>query len=68
MYEYKVGRNEWDYFTYEAMNCPKWAEKYAPIDRTEMFQKYVLDPLNRILVPSGLPELNIDHSIQMSLF
>jgi hypothetical protein len=50
------------------MNCPKWAEKYAPIDRTEMFQKYVLDPLNRILIPSGLPELNIDHSIQMSLF
>lgn len=68
MYEYKVGMNEWDYFTYEAMNCPKWAEKYAPIDRTEMFQKYVLDPLNRILIPSGLPQLNLDHSIQMSLF
>lgn len=68
LYEYKCGHNNWDYFAYEAMNYPKWADKYAPIDKQQMFQKYVLDPLNRILVPSGLPELNSDHSIQMSLF
>lgn len=67
-YEYRVGRHEWDYFSYEAMNFPDWAEKYAPIDREHMFQKYVIDPLNRILIPSGLPQLNLDHSIQMSLF
>jgi DNA polymerase elongation subunit (family B) len=66
-YEYRSG-TDWDYFSYEAMNYPNWGPVYAPIDRTHMFQKYVLDPLNRILVPSGLPELNTDHSIQMSLF
>ena len=71
MYEFRksnIKGNEWDYFAYEAMNYPKWGDKYAPIDRTHMFQKYVLDPLNRIFVPAGLPELNTDHSIQMSLF
>ena len=67
-YEYKTGRDKWEYFSYEAMNCPNWANEYAPIDRVHMFQKYVLDPLNRILAPSGLPKLNIDHSIQMNLF
>jgi hypothetical protein len=68
LYEYQTGFNEWDYFAYEAMNYPKWADKYAPVDRNHMFQKYVIDPLNRIIVPSGLPELNLDHSIQMTLF
>jgi len=68
LYEYQTGFNEWDYFAYEAMNYPTWASKYAPVDRNHMFQKYVIDPLNRILVPSGLPELNLDHSIQMTLF
>lgn len=67
-YEYRAGLDKWDYFSYEAMNYPNWADTYAPIDKKHMFQKYVLDPLNRILVPSGLPELNADHSIQMSLF
>lgn len=68
MYEYRTGKNEWDYFAYEAMNYPEWASEYAKPDRDHMFQKYVLDPMNRILSPSGLPELNIDHSVQMSLF
>jgi DNA polymerase elongation subunit (family B) len=67
-YEFRIGRNEWDYFAYEAMNCPEWSQQYAPIDRMHMFQKYVLDPLNRIITPAGLPELNIDNSIQISLF
>ena len=67
-YEFKNGLGQWDYFSYEAMNYPKWGDKYAPIDRTQMFQKYVIDPINRILSPSGFPELNTDHSIQMSLF
>lgn len=67
-YEFKNGLGQWDYFSYEAMNYPEWGNKYAPIDRTQMFQKYVIDPINRILSPSGLPELNKDNSIQMSLF
>lgn len=67
-YEFKNGLGQWDYFSYEAMNYPEWGNKYAPIDRTQMFQKYVIDPINRILSPSGFPELNTDHSIQMSLF
>ena len=67
-YEFKTGHGRWDYFSYEAMNYPEWGNEYAPIDRNQMFQKYVLDPLNRILSPSGLPELNSDNSIQMSLF
>ena len=66
-YEFRNG-SDWDYFSYEAMALPEWADKYAPIDRAHMFQKYVLDPLNRILVPSGLQQLNNDGSIQMSLF
>jgi len=67
-YEFRCDKDKWDYFAYEAMNCPVWSQKYAPIDRTRMFQKYVLDPLNRIITPAGLPELNIDNSIQISLF
>jgi len=66
-YEFRVG-TDWDYFSYEAMNCPSWAAKYAPIDRSHMFQKYVLDPLNRILEPSGLQKLSLDGSIQMDIF
>jgi hypothetical protein len=67
MYEFKKGKG-WDYFAYEAMNYPEWADKYAPIARSHMFQKYVLDPLNRIIVSAGMPEINIDHSIQLSIF
>lgn len=66
-YEFRNG-NEWEFFAYEAMNLPDWANKYAPIDRKHMFQKYILDPLNRIIESSGLPKLNLDGSIQISLF
>lgn len=55
-------------FAFMAGSYPKWAEKYAPIDRYSMFQKFVLDPLNRITDAAGLPELNLDGSFQISLF
>jgi hypothetical protein len=56
------------YFAYESTKYPKWGDKYAPIDRRRMYQKYVLDPFNRILESANLPILHADGSIQMSLF
>ena len=67
LYEYRKG-NEWDYFAYQAMGLPSWANKYAPVDRTQMFNKYVIIPLNRIIEPTGMPALTADGNIQMSLF
>ena len=55
-------------FAFMSGSYPEWAEKYAPVDRCDMFQKYVLDPLNRITDAANLPGLNIDGSIQISLF
>lgn len=67
LYEFRRGR-EWDYFAYQAMALPSWANNYAPIDRTHMFDKYVITPLNRIIEPAGMPALTVDGNIQMSLF
>jgi len=55
-------------FAFMSGSYPKWAEKYAPVNRHAMFQKYVLDPLNRITDAANLPKLNVDGSIQISLF
>jgi hypothetical protein len=57
-----------DYFAYPAKNYPKWADKYAPINKSEMFQKLTMDPFNRIIEAVGIGTLNMDGSIQMSLF
>ena len=56
------------YFAYEGTKYPKWADKYAPANRMAMYQKFVLDPINRILESAGLPLMNIGGEIQMSLF
>jgi hypothetical protein len=56
------------YFAFESMNYPAWADTYAPVDRMRMYQKYVLDPFNRILRAIKLPILSIDGSIQLDLF
>lgn len=56
------------YFAYEGTKHPKWANKYAPIDPIRMYQKFVLDPINRILSSAALPILHTDGSIQFSLF
>lgn len=56
------------YFAYEGTKYPKWADQYAPVDRKRMYQKFVLDPFNRILANANLPVMNADGSIQMDLF
>ena len=69
-YKYKVpgSNNKTDYFGFQAMNYPEWANKYAPICRHTMFQQFILDPFNRIITAIGLPQLEADGNIQMSLF
>ena len=57
-----------DYFAFQSRNYPEWASKYAPINREQMFQKFVIDPFNRILEAIGMNTLNIDGSLRMSLF
>ena len=56
------------YFAYEGTKHPKWAKEYAPIDPRRMYQKFVLDPINRILSSAGMPLLRLDGSIQLDLF
>lgn len=56
------------YFAFTSMAYPKWAPQYAPIAKNLMFNQYIIDPFNRILTAIGLPELNPDGSIQISLF
>ena len=56
-------------FAFQSHNYPKWADKYAPIDRDAMFQKYFLDPLNRICGESmGLNPFKLDGSKELNLF
>lgn len=57
-----------NYFAYQASELPKWSQQYAPIDRMAMFQQTVLDPINRILESNKMPLLNLDGSLQISLF
>ena len=65
-----VKRDNYEYFAYPAKNYPKWADKYAPVAKNEMFKKLMLDPFNRIIESVNIGTLNIDGSIQMgfSLF
>ena len=61
-------KTEPQYFAFQSRNYPKWADKYAPVSRSEMFNKTVLDPFNRITSAIGLGELNADGAIQLNLF
>ena len=56
------------FFCFQGSNYPSWAPQYAPIDRTAMFQRCVLDPFNRILTAIGEKELSVNGYIQVSLF
>lgn len=56
------------YFAFMAGEYPAWAEKYWPVDRMACFQKFYLDPLNRILTSIGQPEISITGYVQTSLF
>lgn len=55
-------------FTYPSNNYPKWAFKYAPMDVNRMYEKCVIDPINRILEPIGVRCLRSDGSFQTNLF
>lgn len=57
-----------DYFAFQSMNYPQWANKYAPASREAMFKQFVLDPFNRILEAIGMTQLNVDGSLRLSLF
>jgi DNA polymerase elongation subunit (family B) len=63
----KKKQDNYDYFAYQAKHYPKWADQYAPVARGAMFQKFTLDPFNRIIEAIGLGTLNLDGSIQMGL-
>ena len=69
-YKYRVpgSMNKIDYFAFQSMNYPEWADKYAPVCRKSMFEQFVLDPFNRITGPVGIPALEYDGNIQISLF
>lgn len=54
-------------FAFRSMEYPDWAPNYAPINKRTMFNKFVIDPFNRIIEHVGLPLLNIDGSIQVEL-
>jgi DNA polymerase elongation subunit (family B) len=56
-----------EYFAYQAKNYPKWADQYAPPARGVMFQKFTMDPFNRIIEAIGLGKLNLDGSVQMDM-
>lgn len=56
-------------FGFQSKNYPKWAPQYAPINKNAMFQKYFLDPLNRICSDSmGFKPFLIDGSREITLF
>lgn len=56
-----------EYFAFQSGNYPKWAEQYAPVCRSRMFEKMMIDPFNRIIESSGIGKLSADGSIQMSM-
>lgn len=60
--------NRTDYFAFQGRKYPSWADKYAPINRKMMFEKFVLDSFNRILEAININKLNVDGSIQTFLF
>lgn len=55
-----------DVFAYKPGNYPN---EFAPkMDIEKQFQSTILDPLNRIIVPAGLPPLNPSLAYTVSLF
>lgn len=62
-----IKKDNVEYFAYQAKHYPKWADKYAPIAKDVMFQKFTLDPFNRIIEAIGVGTLNLDGSIQLGM-
>lgn len=61
-------KDQQTYFAFQSRNYPEWADQYAPVCRSSMFQQFMLDPFNRVLDAIGIGELKLDGSVQMSLF
>lgn len=55
-------------FAFMSGSYPKWAAEQAPVNRNAMWQKFVLDPINRITEAAGIPPINLDGSFQLALF
>lgn len=55
-------------FAFMAGEWEDWMEKYWPVDRMACFQKFFLDPINRILKAINERELNIDGRVDLNLF
>jgi DNA polymerase elongation subunit (family B) len=64
----KMRTKDTEYFAFQSKNLPDWSQKFAPIDKKQMFQKQVLDPFNRILESIGYKTLEIDGNLQIDLF
>ena len=62
-----IKKDNVEYFAYQAKHYPKWADTYAPIAKDVMFQKFTLDPFNRIIEAIGVGTLNLDGSIQLGM-
>ena len=60
--------NNIEFFAYASKALPKWSQEYAPINRRIMFERFVLNPFNRIMKGIKMPTLSTDGSAQMSLF
>lgn len=77
-YIYKNGRqpnkrhtNDADLYSvmcYEAMNYPEWLDKYAPVDRNQMFETQVIAPINRIMEAIDQPLLHGSGMLSLNLF
>lgn len=57
-----------DYFAFMAGEYPNWADEYWPCDRLSCFQKFYLDPLNRVLAAVDIKPLTVSGYIESNLF
>ena len=54
-----------DYFGYPAGELPTWA---PTCDKAIQWEKNVIEPINRFLEPMGLPLVNSQNTVELSLF
>lgn len=55
-------------FAFMAGEHEDWMEQYWPVDRMACFQKFFIDPMNRILESIGENQLNISGTVNLNLF
>lgn len=67
--DHYTGLNQSEAFiAFEAGNKPDWLEKRCPPARDFMFEKYIINPLNRLTQACKIGILRSDGSIELSLF